>query len=182
MTLPWRRSLRLLALGAGLALRLAVPAGAAEMGAVAVRTLPDTLFVCVKGDALPEDVTAMRKDAVDRLTRAIALARLEAVGPLQFMGPKWNGMGKVSSYVTAIPVRQRKLIPSNVEFLELPPRRVATLLNRGPASSIAGAWDHLREVAASQGLKYTPEWTEVQLEVKDSPTADSLIELQMGLD
>jgi effector-binding domain-containing protein len=173
---------RFWALCAAVVLRLAAAAGAAETGEVAVRTLPDTLFICVKGDALPQDVNALRKDAIGRLTRALAVARLDQVGPLQFMGPKWNGMGKVSSYVTAIPVRARKPIPSNVEFLDLPARRVATMLNRGPASSIAGAWDHLREVAASRGLKYTTAWTEVQLEVKDSPTADSLIELQLGLD
>jgi hypothetical protein len=123
----------------------------------------------------------MRKDAIARLTRAIASARLEQTGPLLFMGPKWNGMGKVSSYVTAIPVKARKPVPADVEFLELPPRRVATMLNRGPDSSIAGAWDHLRAVADSQGLKRNTEWTEVQLDPK-APTEDSLIELQMGLD
>jgi hypothetical protein len=175
-------SLRLLVLSLALGVGLAAPAAAAEMGAVAVRTLPDTLFLCVKGEALPQDVAAMRKDALARLVRALASAQLEQVGPLLFSGPKWNGMGQVSSYVTAIPVRARKPIPADVEFLELPPRKVATMLNRGPASSIAGAWDHLRAVADSEGLKRNSEWTEVQLEPKDSPTADSLIELQMGLD
>jgi hypothetical protein len=176
------RTLRLLALALTLGLRLATPALATELGPVAVRTLPDTLFICVKGDALPQDVAAMRKDAIARITSAIASAHLEQVGPLQFMGPKWNGMDKVSSYVTAIPVRARKPVPANVEFLELPPRRVAAMRDRGPASSIAGAWDHLRAVADSRGLKRNTEWTEVQLDAKDSPTADSLIELQMGLD
>jgi hypothetical protein len=160
---------------------LAMRLGAAEMGPVIVKQLPDALFLCVKRDAMPAEVAAFQREAIVRLTAAIAMAHLEQAGTLQFMGPRWNGMVRTSTYIIAIPVRSEKPVPDGVVFLTVRSHRVATMLNRGPGSSIAPAWDHLRAVALQQGLERNDEWTEIQLDPKASAMEDSLIELQLGL-
>ena len=142
-----------------------------------VKELPDTVFLCVTGDMFPEQIAAFVKEGTSRLHQEIDAAHLEVAGPLQYMGPKWNGDGKISTYTLAIPVKAKKPVPKEFTWVESQRHRVATLRVHVPPASVSNAWDHIGDEAAGKGLKINERWTEVQL----SPDG-SLVEIQADLE
>ena len=163
---------------AGLA--ILAKSGAAELPGIeplSVRELPGTVFLCLKRDMFPEQIASFVKEGTSRLRQEVDAAHLEVAGPLQYMGPKWNGDGKISTYILAIPVKAEKPVPADFIWVSLGAHRVATLRVHVPPGSVSAAWDHIREDVAGKGLKINERWTEVQL----SPDG-SLIEIQADIE
>ena len=165
MTLPAPlRHAALLCLLSGLALptlgRAADPTGIEPLS---VKQLPDTVFLCLTRDLLPEKIAAFVKEGTSRLRQEVDAAHLEVTGPLQYMGPVWNGEGKISTYTLALPVKAEKPVPSDFSWVVSASHRVATLRVHVPPGTIAKAWDRIRGDAEAKGLKINDHWTEVQL-------------------
>ncbi len=142
-----------------------------------VKELPDTVFLCVTGDLFPEQIAAFVKEGTSMLRQQVDAAHLEVTGPLQYMGPRWNGDGKVSTYTLAIPVKSKKPVPEGFTWVVLGHHRVAALRVHVPPGSVFNAWDHIRDEAAEKGLRINERWTEVQL----SPDG-SRVEIQADLE
>jgi len=143
---------------------------------VAVKTVPKTLFLCLSRDVLPGQIAAFVKEGTAKLRETVDAARLEATGPLQYMGPSWAGEGKVSTYILAVPVRERRSVPARFKWAEIPSHRVAAIRVHVPPATVAKGWEQLDAGIAAMGLKEGPRWTEVQV-VADG----SLVEIQSDL-
>jgi len=174
----WNSVFRIIALGLAL---VSGPSGrAAEPPGIEpllVKEIPDTVLLCVTGDLFPEQIAAFVKEGTSRLRREIDAAHVEVTGPLQYMGPKWNGDGKISTYTVAIPVKARMPGPAGFTWVVSGHHRVAALRVHVPPGSVSNAWDHIRDEAAGKGLRINERWTEVQL----SPDG-SLVEIQADVE
>lgn len=143
---------------------------------VTVKTVPETLFLCLSRDVLPGQIAEFVKEGTAKLRETVDAARLEATGPLQYMGPSWAGEGKVSTYILAVPVRERKPVPARFTWADISSHRVAAVRVHVPPATVAKAWEQLDARIAAMGLKEGPRWTEVQV------AADgSLVEIQSDL-
>lgn len=143
---------------------------------VAVKTVPETLFLCLSRDVLPGQIAAFVKEGSAKLRQTIDVARLEATGPLQYTGPSWAGEGKVSTYILAVPVKERKPVPPGVTWADVPSHKVASIRVHVPPATVAKGWEQLDAGVAAMGLKEGPRWTEVQV----APDG-SLVEIQSDL-
>ncbi len=159
----------------------ALPAGqaadASPIEPIVVKTVPDTVFLCLSRELLPGQIAAFVKEGTAKLRQTADTAHLEVTGPLQYMGPSWNGDGKVSTYILAIPVKAEKPVPAEFNWIALAAHKVASIRVHVPPGTVAKAWDKMDAEIASKGHKSSERWTEVQV----SPDG-SLVEIQADLE
>ncbi|MGH8047676.1 MAG: GyrI-like domain-containing protein [Chthoniobacterales bacterium] len=149
---------------------------------VAVKTVPETLFLCVVGEATPAQISEFAEKSIGPLFETLGKLGQQPAGSLEFICPSWQGENAKMKIIFAIPIAKEFPVEAPYYIWKAPAFKCAWAEYKGPMSGIKDAWMKFGGEVEQSGNKADNSVREVYLNWAAPESADNRTELQMGVE